>query len=58
MRFFIPPHLKRFALAFTLFISVFLIIRHFLVPETFGQYGFYRGASLGEIEQAPVKYAG
>jgi hypothetical protein len=58
MHFFIPPQLKRLALAFTIFISAFLIIRHFLVPETFGQYGFYRGASLGEIEQTPVKYAG
>ena len=58
MHFFIPPQLKRLALAFTIFISAFLIIRHLLVPETFGQYGFYRGASLGEIEQAPLKYAG
>ncbi len=58
MNFFIPPQLKRLFLAFTIFISAFLIIRHFLVPETFGQYGFYRGASLEEIAQTPVKYAG
>src|SRR5665647_561649 len=58
MKFFIPPQLKRLFLAFTIFISAFLIIRHFLVPETFGQYGFYRGASLEEIAQTPLKYAG
>ena len=58
MNLFIPPQLKRLVLAFTIFISAFLIIRHFLVPETFGQYGFYRGASLEEIAQTPVKYAG
>jgi Cytochrome c554 and c-prime len=58
MNFFIPPQLKRLALAFAIFISAFLIVRHFLVPETFGQYGFYRGASLEEIGQTPMKYAG
>ena len=58
MHFFIPPQLKRLALAFAIFISVFLIIRHILVPKSFGQYGFYRGASLEEIAQSPVKYAG
>ena len=58
MHFFIPPQLKRLALAFAIFISAFLIIRHALVPKTFGQYGFYRGASLTEIAQTPIKYAG
>lgn len=58
MNFFIPPQLKRLAFAFAIFISAFLIIRHLLVPKTFGQYGFYRGASLEEIEQTPIKYAG
>ncbi len=58
MHFFIPPQLKRLAVAFAIFISGFLLLRHFLVPESFGQYGFYRGASLEEIAQIPVKYAG
>lgn len=58
MNFFIPPQLKRLGLAFAIFISAFLVIRHSLVPETFGQYGFYRGASLEETAQTPVMYAG
>jgi len=58
MKFFIPPQLKRLSLAFAIFISAFLIIRYSLIPKSFGQYGFYRGASLGEIAQLPVKYAG
>ena len=58
MKFFIPPQLKRLALAFALFISAFLIIRYSLVPKSFGQYGFYRGASLEEIAQLPIKFAG
>ena len=58
MHFFIPPQFKRLALAFAIFISAFLIIRHALEPKTFGQYGFYRGASLDEIAQAPIRFAG
>lgn len=58
MKFNIPPQLKRLSLAFAIFISAFLFIRHSLVPKSFGQYGFYRGASLEEIAQLPVKYAG
>ncbi len=58
MKSFIPPQLKRLILAFALFLSIFLIIRHSLLPKTFGQYGFYRGAALNEIAQSPLKYAG
>lgn len=58
MRLFIPPQLKRLALAFAVFITLFLVVRHFLVPETFGQYGFYRGASLEENALPSVKFAG
>lgn len=58
MKFHIPPQLKRLSLAFAIFISAFLFIRHTLVPKSFGQYGFYRGASLEEIAKLPVKFAG
>jgi hypothetical protein len=58
MKLFIPPQLKRLGLAFAIFISLFLVARHFLIPESFGQYGHYRGASLDEIARTPVKYAG
>ena len=58
MRFFIPPQLKRLGLAFAIFITAFLFLRHSLVPESFGQYGFYRGASLDEISQNTLKFAG
>jgi len=29
-----------------------------LVPETFGQFGFYRGAALDDAKAMPVRYAG
>jgi hypothetical protein len=58
MKLYIPPQLKRLALAFAIFISLFLLLRHFLVPDTFRQYGFYRGASLSDNESVPMHYAG
>jgi hypothetical protein len=50
-------HLFRFAGLFVLAFLVFLVVRHFVVPKSFGQYGHYRGASIGEIAARPVKFA-
>jgi hypothetical protein len=51
-------HLFRFAGLFVLAFVVFLVVRHWVVPKTFGQYGHYRGASIGEMAAKPVKFAG
>jgi hypothetical protein len=51
-------HLFRFAGLFVLAFLLFLVIRHFVVPPSFGQYGHYRGAAMGEIAARPVKFAG
>ena len=51
-------HLFRFAGLFVLAFLAFLLIRGYVVPKTFGQYGHYRGAALGEIAAHPVKFAG
>jgi hypothetical protein len=51
-------HLLRFAGLFVLAFLVFLVARYFYVPKSFGQYGHYRGAAIGEIAQRPVKFAG
>jgi len=51
-------HLFRFAGLFVLAFLVFLVVRHFVVPKTFGQYGHYRGAAMGEIAARSVKFAG
>jgi hypothetical protein len=58
MKLYIPPQIPRLLLAFTIFILLFLTVRHFLVPDTFGEYGHYRGASLIDNEQAEMHYAG
>jgi hypothetical protein len=51
-------HLFRFAGLFVLAFLVFLVVRHFIVPASFGQYGHYRGAAIGEIASRPAKFAG
>src|SRR5271170_2150466 len=51
-------HLFRFAGIFPVAILVFLGIRGWLVPQTFGQYGHYRGAAITEIAAKPIQFAG
>jgi len=51
-------HLFRFAGLFVLAFLLFLLIRGFVVPSSFGQYGHYRGAAIDEIAAHPIKYAG
>jgi len=58
MKLYIPPQVKRLAIAFAVFISLFLLLRHFLVPDTFGEYGHYRGASLIDNAKPEIHYAG
>ena len=51
-------HLFRFAGLFVLAFLVFLVVRHYVVPKSFGEYGHYRGAAIGEIADHPIKFAG
>jgi len=58
MKFYIPPQVPRLALAFTIFIGLFLGLKHLLTPDTFGQYGHYRGASLADNALPEIHFAG
>ena len=51
-------HLFRFAGLFVLLFVVILVVRHFVVPKSFGKYGHYRADAIGEIAAHPAKYAG
>ena len=51
-------HLFRFAGLFVIAFLVFLAIRGYVVPKTFGQYGHYRAAAMTEIAAHPAKFAG
>lgn len=51
-------HLFRFIGLFVVLFVIFLIVRVYVVPKTFGEYGHYRGAAIGEIAALPIHYAG
>src|SRR5271165_5104681 len=51
-------HLVRMVILLAAGLAVFLLVRHAIVPKSFGQYGHYRGAALEEIMARPVAYAG
>lgn len=51
-------HLFRFAGLFVIAFVIFLIVRGYIVPKTFGEYGHYRAAAIPEIAALPMTYAG
>jgi hypothetical protein len=51
-------HLFRFAGLFVLAFLIFLVIRGYVVPRSFGQYGHYRGNAIGEMAAKSIKFAG
>lgn len=52
-----PKQITRLLIAFALFISMFLVIRHFLTPKSFGKYGHYRADALKDIASIDLNYA-
>jgi hypothetical protein len=53
-----PPQLKTLLPLLAVFICLFLVARHFLIPESFGKYGHYRANSMDEIAAIPTHYVG
>lgn len=51
-------HLLRLASVFLVGIILFLIVRNWLVPHSFGRYGHFRGEAIQEIAARPVSFAG
>lgn len=58
MKFYIPTHIKRLILVFAIVISLFLVARNLLVPDTFGKYGHYRAATLDDYSLLEIHFAG
>ena len=51
-----PPQLKRLLLVFVFFIILSVLLIYFLTPESFGEYGHYRGKALEEIASPEARY--
>ena len=51
-------HLFRFGALFVIAFLLFWAIRGHVVPPSFGKYGHYRAAAIGEIAARPAHFAG
>lgn len=54
----VPHQLVPLIVLFVVLIGVLVVARQLFVPETFGQYGHYRAASVDEVAALPMAYAG
>ena len=54
----LPPQVVRVILLTVFIMASYFVARHFLVPASFGQYGWYRGNALQELRVLPISYAG
>ena len=53
-----PPQIRRLLLLTVAIVAAYFTARHFLVPASFGQYGWYRANYLKEAAALPTTYAG
>ena len=53
-----PPQLKTLLPLFAALVLLFLVVRHFLIPESFGELGHYRANSIEEVGVLPIHYVG
>jgi hypothetical protein len=54
----IPPQIVRLALLTIAIVAAYFTARQFLVPRSFGEYGWYRADVLKEYRALPTTYAG
>ena len=54
----LPPQIFRLLLLTVGIVVSYAVARMVLVPPSFGEYGWFRGAALGEIAARPAGYAG
>ncbi|MFH0864921.1 MAG: hypothetical protein V1904_01910 [Bacteroidota bacterium] len=51
-----PKQIIRLLIAFVIFVGLFMLARHFLVPDSFGDLGHYRSDAVDDIKQQEPKY--
>jgi hypothetical protein len=51
-----PIHIKRLIIAFAVFLALFLVLRHVLKPDSFGELGFFRAKAIQENMMKAMHY--
>lgn len=51
-----PVQIKRLLLVFSVLVVLSIALKYFLTPESFGEYGHYRGKALEEIASKDPKF--
>lgn len=51
-----PVQVKRLLVVFAVFVGIMLGLKYFLTPDSWGEYGAYRGNALKEIASKDVKF--
>lgn len=57
-RFKLPPQVVRLVILTLGIVSSYAVARHFLTPDSFGEWGHFRGDALKEISSREPRYAG
>ncbi len=53
-----PDQIKRLLVVIASLVVLFLVVRNFFIPESFGKFGHYRAAALDTVAALPLSYAG
>ncbi|GGK22533.1 hypothetical protein GCM10007962_15910 [Yeosuana aromativorans] len=53
-----PKIIFRLLLSFIAFVTLFVLIRQFVIPDSFGKYGHYRANSIDDNKARPLFYKG
>jgi hypothetical protein len=53
-----PKQITRLLIVFVIFVGLFLLVRSFLIPDSFGDFGHYRANSIKENAAHSIKYVG
>lgn len=53
-----PKLIFRLFLTFIVFVGIFILIQHFLKPDSFGKYGHYRANSMDDNKMRTFYYKG
>ena len=51
-----PVQIQRLLIAFAIFIGLMLVLKYFLTPESWREYGPYRGKALTEISSKEARF--